>query len=153
MYCTYCRMLNFRESFITRVSWGSLESQKQNSQNIMLTYENRTPDVTLAKLKHHERQTYPNRKLNCSWTLYSTLHKNCQPTQSMQLTLAHRCYSQCTISSFWFKSDLDKGHCTPRSTRLGLWIMSTFHILETLVLTTEPPSVQGWILVKHLQKP
>ena len=24
----------------------------------MLEYENRTPDVTLAKLKHHKRQAY-----------------------------------------------------------------------------------------------
>ena len=26
----------------------------------MLAYENRMPDVTLVKLKPHERQTYPN---------------------------------------------------------------------------------------------
>ena len=38
----YCRFLNFREPFISR---GSLESQ-----NIILAYENRMPDVTLAKL-------------------------------------------------------------------------------------------------------
>ena len=35
----------------------------------MLAYKNRTPDVTLAKLKHRERQTYPNRELKCSRTL------------------------------------------------------------------------------------
>ena len=35
----------------------------------MLAYENRTPDVTLAKFKYHERQIYPNRLLKCSQTL------------------------------------------------------------------------------------
>ena len=35
----------------------------------MLAYENRTPDVTPAKLKQRERQTYPNRKLKCLQTL------------------------------------------------------------------------------------
>ena len=45
----------------------------------MLTYENRTPHVTLAKVKHHERQTYPNHKLKCLRTLgilqYFVSHK------------------------------------------------------------------------------
>ena len=36
----------------------------------MLAYENRTPDVTLTKLKHRERQTYPNRELKCLQRLY-----------------------------------------------------------------------------------
>ena len=38
-----------------------------NCENIMLAYENWTPDLTLAK--HCECQTYPNRKLKCSQTL------------------------------------------------------------------------------------
>ena len=32
----------------------------------MLAYQNRTADVTLAKLKHSERETYPNLDLKCS---------------------------------------------------------------------------------------
>ena len=35
----------------------------------MLAYKNRTPDMTLAKFKNLERQTYPNRQLKCSRTL------------------------------------------------------------------------------------
>ena len=66
---TYCRMLNFCENFIMRVSRGSLDSPKYNSPNIMLAYENRAPDVTVAKFKNRERQTYPNRQLKCSRTL------------------------------------------------------------------------------------
>ena len=35
----------------------------------MHAYEHRTPDVTLAKFKHREGQTYSNRQLKCSRTL------------------------------------------------------------------------------------
>ena len=35
----------------------------------MLAYEYKTPDVTLAKLKHLRHQMYPSRKLKCSQTL------------------------------------------------------------------------------------
>ena len=35
----------------------------------MLAYENRTPDVTLAKFEYRERQTKQNRQLKCSPTL------------------------------------------------------------------------------------
>ena len=35
----------------------------------MVAYENRTPDVTLEKLKHRERQMYPNHEDKCSRTL------------------------------------------------------------------------------------
>ena len=39
----------------------------------MLAYKNRTPDMTLAKLKHHERQTYPKSELKHSQTLTLTV--------------------------------------------------------------------------------
>ena len=35
----------------------------------MIAYEYRTPDVTLAKFKIRQRQTYPNRQMKCSPTL------------------------------------------------------------------------------------
>ena len=35
----------------------------------MLAYETRAPDVTVAKIKNRERQTYPNRELECSRAL------------------------------------------------------------------------------------
>ena len=69
MGIVYCIMLNFRENFITRVSRGSLDSLKLNSPNIILAYENRTPDVTLAKFKYREHQMNPNHQLKCSPTL------------------------------------------------------------------------------------
>ena len=67
----YCRMLNFRESFIMQVLRGTLESRNimfayenrlmqvlrgtLESRNITFAYENRPPDVRLVKLKHCER--------------------------------------------------------------------------------------------------
>ena len=55
----YCIMLNSRENLITRVSRGSLDSP-----NIMLAYESRTPDVTLAKFKHRKCQSTQVANLN-----------------------------------------------------------------------------------------
>ena len=52
-----------------QVSRGSLDSLKYDSPNIMLAYENRSPDMTLMKFKLCERQTYPNRQLKCSPTI------------------------------------------------------------------------------------
>ena len=74
----YCRMLNFRKNFITRVSRGSLDSPKLNSPNIIIAYENRMPDVTLAKFKYHKHQTNPNHQLKCSPN-----QLKCSPTLSI----------------------------------------------------------------------
>ena len=35
----------------------------------MFAYKNRMPDVTLAKFKNRERQTYQNRQFKCAQTL------------------------------------------------------------------------------------
>ena len=36
---------------------------------MMIAYDHRTTDVTLAKFKIRERQTYQNRQIKCSRTL------------------------------------------------------------------------------------
>ena len=70
---TYCRVLDVCKSFTARVSWGSFLRQWK-SRNIMLAYESRMPDLTLAQLKHWKRQTYHNHKLKCLGTLSILQH-------------------------------------------------------------------------------